>query len=321
MTPPTGGPRLAAALSTTVADPATWLLGAAGFLARGGVILMALPIATLPSPVGIASLIGPRILDTGRLAGPALAAAAMLFLILVALFALALFIAAWIDAVLFERHLADPETGRGRAASPTPPSTGRPIGALVGAQVAALLPALAAGTVTLGGIVAAVRQEILLPGDLAVPLALRALSAAGGPVLLLGGSLLLAEALNGVLSRRVLLRGRPRGGALAAGAVARRLVGIAVTAFVGWVVALTVLLPSLAFLLVAWEGVRDAWLAGAVGGFARPGAVVLAVATTLLFVALWIAVLALAGLVSAFRASLWTERATWAAGDWTAGGD
>ena len=67
------GRRLVAALEAAVSDPGAWPLGMLGFLVRGGFVVLALPILTLPSPVGLATLLGPAVISTGRLDGPLLA--------------------------------------------------------------------------------------------------------------------------------------------------------------------------------------------------------------------------------------------------------
>jgi hypothetical protein len=164
-----------------------------------------------------------------------------------------------------------------------------------------------------------VREEILLPGDLAVPLPLRAAAGAAWPLTLLVAALVLAEALNGVLSRRVLLRGvegaepwRPLG---------RRLLGAVATAVTGWLLAGAVLAPATIAVLIAWAGARDAYLTGALTDLERVAAAVTAIGATLLFVAVWTGTLLLGGVVSALRAALWTGNALGARGDWTKGGD
>jgi len=72
---------------------------------------------------------------------------------------------------------------------------------------------------------------------------------------------------------------------------------------------------------IAWAGARDAYLTGAVIDFERVAATVGAIGATLLFVAVWTGTLLLGGVVSAFRAALWSGSALTARGDWTTGGD
>jgi hypothetical protein len=312
-----------AALSVVIAEPSLWLLGSAGFLVRGGLLLLALPIWTLPSPVGITTLLGPAVVNTGRLEGPLLAIVVAGFLLVAGLCLAGLFAAAWIDAALFERFVADPETAELRAGRRLPEGWRRPIVALVAVELVALLPAMAAAAVSLGRIVQVVREEILLPGDLAVPLPLRAAAGAAWPLTLLAAALVLAEALNGVLSRRVLLRGldgaepgRPLGRRLG-----RRLLGAVATAVTGWLLAVAVVAPAMIAVLIAWAGARDAYLTGALIGLERVDAWVIAIGATLLFVAVWAGTLLLGGVVSALRAAFWTGSALAARGDWTRGGD
>lgn len=312
-----------AALATVVAEPSLWLLGSAGFLVRGGLLLLALPIWTLPSPVGIATLLGPAVVSTGRLEGPLLAVAAAGLLLVAGLCLAGLFAAAWIDAALFERFVADPETAGLRGGRRLREGWRRPIVALAGVALLALLPAVAAAAVSLGRIVEVVREEILLPGDLAVPLVLRAAAGAAGPLTLLVVALVLAEALNGVLSRGVLLRGlegpgpgRPLGRRLG-----RQVLGAVATAVGGWLLTMAVLVPAMSAVLIAWSGARDAYLAGALTDFERLAAVAMAIGATLLLVTVWTGTLLLGGVVSALRAALWTASALTARGDWTGGGD
>lgn len=53
-----GGVRVA---GRAVADrPGIWLLALLGFFARGGLVLLLLPILVLPSPIGAASVVGLR---------------------------------------------------------------------------------------------------------------------------------------------------------------------------------------------------------------------------------------------------------------------
>ncbi|MHB8399811.1 MAG: hypothetical protein ACYDCI_12915, partial [Candidatus Limnocylindrales bacterium] len=47
------------AARTTLADPALWPIALAGFLVRGGIVLMLLSLVPFPSAVGLANLVGP----------------------------------------------------------------------------------------------------------------------------------------------------------------------------------------------------------------------------------------------------------------------
>ena len=59
----TRGTALRGAFLATIAEPATWALALAGFLVRGGVILVALPVLVLPTPVGIGNVLAPSLMS------------------------------------------------------------------------------------------------------------------------------------------------------------------------------------------------------------------------------------------------------------------
>ena len=52
---------LSGALRATLAAPATWPLALGAFLIRGGILLVALPILVLPTPVGLGDIIAPAL--------------------------------------------------------------------------------------------------------------------------------------------------------------------------------------------------------------------------------------------------------------------
>jgi hypothetical protein len=310
-------PGAGAVFGAVIGDPGAWLLGVAGFLVRGGIFVLLLPILTVPSPVGIALFIGPGIINTGRLSGPALVAACVAVAVAMLLLTGALLVAAWLEQRAFERMSGDPEVAAlagadgGSAARP-----GR-LGRLVAVQVAALVPVVLAALAAAGPLAASVRHEILLPDDLAVPLVLRAARGAVEPLLVLVASIVLADLISGLLSRRVLQprRGRPA----SPRAIVRGALRVIATATVGWLVAAVIMLPAIAAVIVTWGTVRDAWLSGA--PFHSGPAAAVAAETTLIFVAVWLAALLLGGLVSTLRGALWTARALPPGRDWTAGGN
>ncbi len=55
------GAALTGALLVTLASPATWPLALAAFLLRGGLLVVALPILVLPTPVGLGNLLAPTL--------------------------------------------------------------------------------------------------------------------------------------------------------------------------------------------------------------------------------------------------------------------
>lgn len=277
--------RLRQAVRQAWQDPAAWPLGMLGFLVRGGIVVLALPILTLPSPVGIATLLGPAIISTGRLTGPLRDLVTVTTVVLVLVVAAALIIAAAVERAVHDW-----------SAMPTRRSA--IIRRLVAIQLIALVPLAAALAGTGGEIIEITRSELLLPGDLTVALAARVASRSVVPLATLVVGVVLCEAIDGLLARVALEPGRRRRTRLAA------IGSVAATATTGWLVTLAVLVPGLAFLSWAWSAARQAWAANG-SDLAQP---MLAVLGVLLLVACWVVVLLACGIASLVRAQLWTSR-------------
>jgi hypothetical protein len=307
-------PAPGAVVGAVVGDPGAWLLGMAGFIVRGGIIALLLPIWTAPSPVGIALFVGPGIINTGRLDGPAFIAVFAGVTIALLLAAGALLAAAWLEAMAFDRLSADPEAAAMRGADGAPAASPGRLGRLVAVQLAALLPVLLAAVAASGPLAASVRHEILLPDDLAVPLFLRAARGALQPLLILAASVVLADLISGLLSRRVLMPDTPTREA-SLRAVAR----VIAASTLSWLLSAVVMLPAIGAVMVTWGAVRDAWLTAA--PFPSGPRTAAAAEATLLFVAVWVGTLLLGGVVSALRGGIWTARALPPGRGWTASGD
>ena len=183
-----------------------------------------MPILTLPSPVGVGTILGPAVVSSGRIEGPLrslLIVATTAFAVIVAM---AVLLAAVAQSLLHERW-GIPGATAGRAV----------VGRLAAGEILALGPLAAAIALTSARIVDDVRSELLLPGDLTVSFAARVVARSALPLGVLVGALLVTEALDGLLSRRVLVRDRrPLGGLLA-------LASVIGTATVGWLMTLVVL--------------------------------------------------------------------------------
>jgi hypothetical protein len=286
------------ALEAAVSDVGAWPIGILGFLVRGGVVVLALPILTLPSPVGVGTILGPAVVSTGRIEGPLrdlLIVATTAFAVIVAI---AVLLAAVAQSLLHERW-GIPGAAAGRAA----------VGRLAAGEILALVPLGAAIAVTLTQVVDDVRSELLLPGDLTVSFAARVVARSALPLAVLVLALLVTETLDGLISRRVLVRDRRPLTVLPA------LMSIVGTAAVGWLTTLVVLVPGLAIIATTWDAAHVAWsrLSGSVLGSADAA---LAMVATVALVAVWVGVMLLCGIASLVRAHLWTSRVS-VAGDWT----
>jgi hypothetical protein len=294
----TAGRRLGAALEAAVSDPGAWPIGMLGFLVRGGLVVMALPILTLPTPVGLATLLGPAVISTGRLDGPLFSLLLVWGLALLAMLAVALVLAAGAQGMVHARW--------GRSASGRHPAALPRLAAL---ELLAITPIGAVLAVTAATIVDGVRSELLLPADLAVPLLARVVTRAALSLGALVAAVLVAEAVDGSVSRRVLVQRRQRR------APWQALLSVVATAALGWSVTLVVLLPGLVLIGGTWEAVRVAWSSLPLSEPSSPD-IALAMVAVVAMVAVWIGVLLLCGIASIVRAHLWTSRVAMA-GDWT----
>jgi len=121
------GAGLAAALLVILPRPASWIVGLAAFLVRGGILLFLLPIVVLPSPVGLANILGPTV-ATFWLGGMSLGFATLVTAIFAAFFVW-LIVGGWVAAVterdLIELVVADDDLGAG-GSIPNPSPVRRP---------------------------------------------------------------------------------------------------------------------------------------------------------------------------------------------------
>jgi hypothetical protein len=313
---------LGVAAAVVFADPRLWLIGAAAFLLRGGWLLLVLPIWVLPSPVAISSLLGP---DAVGPAGPSLRAVTIALATALGMLVIAAAAAiggALADLVALERFIEDPETAAIRS-----DRTGRQLGTrqrlllaleAAGIQATMLLPAAIVFVYLVVVVVDAVTLEFLVPGSLAIPLAIRVASAVAGPlallvVLVVGGDLLATVISRRLMARRLgVLRAEP--GLTAPGPVASGIAQLVrhpgsmlATAALAWLITIALLAPALGAVVVAWGGARAMFLAQP--REPDPAFIAAWAVVTVLFVALWCAALLLAGVASAARAALWSAQA------------
>lgn len=307
-------------LRDVLISPAAWIVGAAGFLARGGALILALPILSLPTPVGVTLLVPPLSVTTSGVSS----------VFALQLIAVGAVVAVLVVAALFLGALAD-LTAYGRIAvrgAPalaglrSPGSSVTVVVRLMGVEIVALLPAAAAGLVAAARLVTVGEQEYLLPSSLAVPYAVRVLRGASTEVAALGACLLLADVVNALLSRRILRAaftpaahgttssgptavrvGRGRSALLRARSVLGRGGRIVATWLAAWSITLASLVPGLFAIDLVWPMVHDTYAATS---SSVPPAPPVLLGVTLLLVAAWLTAVLLAGLGSAVRAALWS---------------
>ncbi len=310
------------ALSIVLGQPALWVLGSLAFLGRGGIILLSVPIWTLPTPVGLTTTLGPDAFDRGGLSARFLGAVGVpLLLALLLAIALGLIVSAVVEVISYERFLADPESvelrgGRERS-SISRRQRVRLVLDLTLLQAALLVPLGVGVAAVIARMVAVVRLEQFLPSSLQLPLVVRVVAGAAAPLSVLLVTLVVCELLYASTSRELLAARfdtrRPSAASTdhtdtsaSLGTVA---VGVARTVATGtaaWSVTLPVLAASIWAITVAWNGVRDSFLGP--GVLDDPGSMMEAGVVALLFVSLWTVVLLLIGFSTALRGALWTTR-------------
>lgn len=311
------GAALEGALLVTMASPATWALALASFLLRGGLVLVALPILVLPTPVGLGNVLAPTL--TAFVFGgatPALVAVAATIVLAVVL----VVVAGGLLAAILEAEAARivaaheeiaPEGGIRRhqlavdelSEALTVRVARRRRAEAARIFVARLLALLPFGVAAVWGtarLIAVTYRELTNPGDVGTPIVWRVLLASPEVVIAIGLTWGLGEVLGGLAARRVVLGRAEVGPALAGAAMTLVRRPLAVLA--------DFLLPTLALLLVLAPSTVAAGPAGdlvreAMNASGDPSELFLAV---LLFVSLWIVGLALIGVVCAWRAAVWT---------------
>jgi hypothetical protein len=333
--------RIATAAEIVLAEPGAWLVSAAGFLARGGVVLFLAALLQLPSPITLTLIFG---VDSVTATGEPAPRLIVTLATLVGIAALAgvamLLVAAWSDVV---------SIGRVRNVAPVRAGGAPPWASLDGSGPRRRLSALAdvlgvAWLQSLGllpGVIGVALVaptlhdvavgEVLLPSSLSIPFLVRVFSDVATPlgralVVLAVGELLVTIATRrylGTAGNRSTLRAY--GGAVSD--IVRRPGVIAVAWLVGLVVLFVAAVAALWAVTMAWNEVRAFFLdidfatppalpgcgdAASCGPFPRViggipfEAAVGAIVAALLFAVVWVAAIGVIGIASAFRSALWT---------------
>jgi hypothetical protein len=311
------GAGLTGALLVTLASPRTWPLALAVFLLRGGLVLVALPIVVLPTPVGLGNLLAPTL--TSLVFG-GVSAGLVILVIGIALAGLAWVVAGGTLAAMLEAEAARIVAGHEEVAPPpgirVPPmaandltdrsapvvSGGRSVeaGRIFLARVLAHLPlgiALAWGSVRL---VAITYHELTNPTDVATSIVWRVLREAPEVVVAIVLTWMVGQTLGAIAARRVALARSGTLGALraAASTVLRQPVPVLLGFWLPTLALAVALAPSAVAASSAADVIRTA-----VATPEDPIGLFLAV---VLFVSLWIVGLALTAVICAWRAAFWT---------------
>lgn len=297
---------VAAATAITVRRPSLWVYALVAFLARGGIVVLVLPIVVAPTFIGLANFVGPASVSAGG-PGPRLLA-----LIVVGLAAAAVLVvvgacvAAAAEVALHRATVATPEaravvaSGRGAATIFADAGTVRAIARIAGARLILLVPVAIVAAVAIPAWLAVAYRELTVPSDVATPLAARVLAGAPVATVAVLGAWLAAEVVGGFATRRSALLGASIPRALHAGFVDpfRAPLATALTVAVALGATVLALVATWWVTGVAWDAARQA-LGGGLDALAALGA-------ALLMAAAWLAGLVLAAGAAAWRATLVT---------------
>ena len=284
---------------TVLERPVTWPIALAGFLARGGIFALLLPIVVLPTPSGIADVVAPAITSFAfGLVSPA-------FIVLIG--AAAAFIAAWVllggvvgawaDVELIREAAAGEELGL----SVAPPSRRT----VLRAFRVRLLSSVPLGLAIAFGareIIDAAYAELTTPFEVVTPLFVRVLDAVPGAIGLVVVAWAICEAAGGLGERHVVLRdaGVLRGFRDGWQTLFRHPLSSTATIVVTNLVVGVAVVSSALAASVAWSWTRFAVLD-------RDGP--LAAVAVLVLVSVWLGGLALISAVVAWRSAVWTAEA------------
>lgn len=286
------------AAAVTLSRPGLWAVALAGFLGRGGIVLLALPIVVLPTATGIASAISQDVVSVA-LGGPnpgiyRLAAIAVGGFL--AWLGLGWLVGAAADVALVRAVAATGDQGR--------PVRPRVLPRAFVARLLAHVPLVAVLVLSVPAVIAATYHELILPGELVTPLVVRVLRAVPVHVAAIAATWVLGETIGGLAVRRIVLGGRGVGRALAEAValIVRRPAGSLLTTLLGLAAAVALLALPLVAVGTAWGRLRFALAADAFAGTI--------ITRTILFVALFGGALVVAGFTAALRSALWTIEAS-----------
>jgi hypothetical protein len=205
-----------AAAGIVAERPTLVAVGLLGFLARGGLVLFALPIVALPTPTGISNFIGGTALTgAGASEGLARLIAGSVVAVL-SIVVIGTIVGAATDVLLVRaaaRTLADAGEGPGEGPGDAPETWRHgPVGTGLLLKISvirliALVPLTFAVAWAAARLVAAGYHELILPDDLTVPLAIRIIRDAVDAVAVVAVVWLADELIGGLAVREVLQRG------------------------------------------------------------------------------------------------------------------
>jgi hypothetical protein len=295
------GVRIAARV--TLGHPELWPLALLGFLVRGGIVLFVFSVVTPPSPVGLANIVGPTAVTANGLNPAVIPVLAAIVVGGVVTISVATAIGSWADATV-TTVTTDDRTGAIGAATatmtPPTPINARLLETLVAVRIVIAIPLAVVAALVVRSIVEVTYDQLVLPSDLAVPLAWRVARDAAMPVAVVLVAWQLAEIVGGIAARRAVLyrESTARAVWMAFRHVVRHPTTTLATALLGDLGLLAALIPTLVGIGLA-GGSLNAVLA-------QEGLVTVAGLVSALFVAVWLGGLLLTAVASVWRSVLWS---------------
>ena len=295
------GATITGAFLVTLVRPSSWAFGLLAFLAGGGLVLVAWPIVVLPTPTGLQNALGNPVSSlvfgapSERMLGMLVGGLAS-FVLLVAT---AVLVASWAERQGI--RIAVQAAADEGIVVPAPDLAGAPGAVRIAViRLLGLVPLVVALLLAWRPVYDVTYRELVLPGNLAVPLPVRVLGQVPWVVVGVLGAWLVGDAAASVGVRRLVLERRPVFTAWLLGWVdlVRRPHRVIPTALVGVGVLLLLTVPGLAAVGLGWGRVREVVLGGA-----DTGALLVAL---LAWVATWLGTLMLVGVGAAFRSATWT---------------
>lgn len=309
---------LATALSVVVGQPRLWLLGMLGFCLRGGILLLTLPIISLPTQVEARLLIGNYLGSTGFSAG-FWGLLAVIAIVAAVVTVAVLAVLARIELSAFETLIDDEEAADRTGFEPAhlPAQARRRLFVRVfEVQVLSFVALMACAAPVAWAVAHRSFGEITRPTSSA-PIYDRVLGAIAEPLFMFLVALVVIEMLSALTIRELLMRGvgwRENAASrrlwllpALASAVTHtfrsplRTVG---TAAFCWVASTLVLLPALWAIGLSWGAVRGAFLTSV--SFSDAGDNIGMIIVAVGLAAAFVLGIALAGFASAVRAALWS---------------
>jgi hypothetical protein len=293
----------------------TVFVAAAGFMLRGGIVVLALPAVVLPSVIELAGTMGvDAFAIDGRPTGLLTILAIVTSVVAAAWLLVAVVLGSLFDVWLVEAAM-DPEGPSMRKPRPLPNL--ELLFGLAGVRAVCLVPLAVAIAWGASQIYVSAYNELTTPSDLAVPLAVRTFTGAAAAMIVVAAVWLLQETLAAIAVRRLLFTGCgvPQAIAGAALQLIRRPISSAATMATAYMASAAVMLIGLGLTAAAFEWTRTAArmsepLSVTIGvgpwGTTRDFRPVVFILATLTLVAAWIVSAGLAGIASAWRNAAFT---------------